>query len=167
MTSSYSLSLLDETRPKHKSSAEHKLGLQRMTWSEYSFILKPSKLGGVGVFATHDIAKNTELFCSSFELRKAYSKDIPKAFLPYCIYISSDEVICPQRFDRMEIGWFINHSFEPNIAPKNLETSNNIISKYKSRIIYALADIKSDEEILMDYNSLNEPDHLKEKFYLR
>lgn len=75
-----------------------------MQWSEFSFVLKPSTLGGLGVFATHDIAKGSLLFNQNFEIRIMKVKDVPSALINYCIYISDDECLCPERFDRMEIG---------------------------------------------------------------
>jgi hypothetical protein len=134
-------------------------------WSEYSVVLKPSRVGGVGVFTTHDIAQGSLIFRDPFRVKIAQIKDIPNDFLPYCIYINSHEVVCPKRFDHMEIGWYINHSFEPNINHTFPDHKQDIISKFSRQIIYALRDIKSGEEILMDYNNLNEPDHLKERYY--
>ena len=75
-----------------------------MNYSEFSFILKPSPLGGIGVFATHDVPIGSLLFNKEFELRILKIKDIPKELLQYCIYINDMECLCPERFDRMEIG---------------------------------------------------------------
>ena len=136
-----------------------------MEWSEFSFMLKPSLLGGVGVFATHDIPVGTLLFNQNFEIRTMRIKDVPTPLLQYCVYISDDECLCPERFDRMEIGWYINHSSTPNIAKEsrapNAETARNI----KERAVHAIQDIKAGDEILIDYNYLHEPEHLKEDYY--
>lgn len=132
-----------------------------MEWSEFSFILQPSPLGGVGVFAAHDIPDGTHLFKSRFITRTMKVKDVPPLLLKYCIYISDEECICPERFDRMEIGWYLNHSSKPNVAKKTAASS----SDSKSRNIYAIQDIKAGDEILIDYNCLNEPEHLKEDYY--
>lgn len=92
-------------------------------------------------------------------------KDVPTPLLQYCIYISDDECLCPERFDRMEIGWYINHSSTPNIAKKNKVSNNEAVRNVKERIVHAIQDIKAGDEILIDYNHLDEPEHLKEDYY--
>ncbi len=142
-----------------------------MPWSEFSFLLKPSPLGGVGVFCTHDIAADTLVFRHAHQLRILDIKDVPGDFLKYCIYISDKEVIAPEHFDRMEIGWFINHSSEPNIENRhpirNVQRANllEMMTDMKVRSIYTKRNISAGEEILIDYNNLDEPTHLKESYY--
>jgi len=136
-----------------------------MQWSEFSFMLQPSPLGGVGVFATHDIPAGTLLFNQNFELRTMKVKDVPAALLKYCIYISDEECLCPERFDRMEIGWYINHSSTPNIARKNRVSNAEAVKNIKERTVHAVRDIKAGDEILIDYNCRDEPEHMKEDYY--
>lgn len=144
-----------------------------MQWSEFSFTLKPSLLGGIGVFSTHEIPANTLILREFHELRILKIKDIPQDFLKYCIYISDEEVVAPERFDRMEIGWFINHSADPNIENRHpirntkRATIAQMLSDMRVRSIYTKKDIKAGEEILIDYNNLDEPAHLKENYYLQ
>lgn len=126
-----------------------------MEWSEFSFVLKPSPVGGVGVFAAHDISTGTQLFKRFTATRTVNVKDVPAEFLKYCIYISDDECICPEQFDRMEIGWYLNHSEEPNLL------------KLAEDVVIAKRDIKAGEELFIDYNQLNEPEHLKEPYYAK
>lgn len=137
-----------------------------MNWTEFSFILKPSPLGGVGVFATHDIPSGTLLFNQDYKSnhRTLKIKDVPEELIKYCIYINNDECLCPERFDHMEIGWYLNHSATPNIAKKDLNEITMNIDRVK-RPFYAIKDIKAGDEILIDYNYLNEPEHLKEDYY--
>lgn len=142
-----------------------------MEWSEFSFILKPSTLGGIGVFVTHDIPANTLVFPKFHELRILAIKEVPNDFLKYCIFINDEQVVAPERFDRMEIGWFINHSHEPNIENRHpIRNSKRVdvahmLSDMKVRSIYTKRDIQAGEEILIDYNNLDEPNHLKEDYY--
>lgn len=124
-----------------------------MQWTEFSFILGVSQACGIGVFATHDIPKGTLVFSGSHSPRKIKTKDVPKDFLKYCIFLNDEECLIPERFDRMEIGWYLNHSDSPNIS-RTLE----------KRMI-TIRDIKAGEEILCDYNELDEPEHLKEDYY--
>lgn len=133
-----------------------------MLWTEFSFVLNASLLGGIGVFATHDIPAGTPLFrTNGHTVRILKITDIPVEFIKYCVYINNEECFCPERFDRMEIGWFINHSYEPNISSKEVEIDNNNVKPH----FYAIKDIKAGDEILMDYNELNEPTDLKEDYY--
>ncbi len=135
-------------------------------YNECSFILKPSSLGGIGVFATHDIPAETQIFNLKQQLKRTLKiKDVPQDFIKYCIYISDEECICPERFDRMEIGWYLNHSDTPNIATAEAITESSANNGIKKRHIYTTKDIKAGDEILIDYNYLNEPEHLKENFY--
>ena len=78
-------------------------------------------------------------------------KDVPKFFRKYCVDMG-DELICPKDFGRMEIGWYLNHSKTPNAHHRNCN-------------YYALCDIKSSEEITIDYNTLEEPEEAKEDYY--
>lgn len=121
--------------------------------TEFSFILKPSTISGIGIFATHDIPIGTSLFSGSLSSRKMNSKDVPSVLLQYCIFLDKDKCLCPRRFDRMEIIWFLNHSKKPNIKK----------TSYKK--IIAISNIKAGEEILIDYNEFNEPDNLKDYYY--
>jgi len=52
----------------------------------------------------------------------------------------------------MGIGWYINHSSDPNIG-KNTDG------------FITVRAIKAGYEILLDYNELNEPENLKEAYY--
>jgi hypothetical protein len=133
-------------------------------WTEFSFILKPSPLGGIGIFATHDIPAGTDVFTRDFNLRSLKIKEVPEEFLRYCIYTSDEECLCPERFDRMEILWYINHSSEPNITPKGTIGENKFdISKRHD--VYAIKDIRAGDEILIDYNYFGEPEQFKEDYF--
>ncbi len=125
----------------------------RMQWTEFSFILGPSPISGIGVFTTHDIPKGTKVFSGTHTPRKMNTKDIPDEFLKYCVFLNDEECVGPERFDRMEIGWYLNHSDNPNVSITP-----------KKRMV-AICDIKAGEEIVLDYNDLNEPEHLKEAYY--
>ena len=124
--------------------------------NEFSFILKPSKYG-VGVFTVQDIAKGTYLRLFGNEkifehrIRTLNNKNIPEAFKDYCMN-RGDKSICPEDFGCMPVGWYLNHSKNPNAIHKDYNW-------------YALRDIKEGEEILIDYNSLEEPEETKEDYY--
>lgn len=122
-------------------------------YTEFSFILKPSSVDGIGVFATHDIPAGTQVMTSLFKPRQAKIKDIPPAFRKFIIYLNDEDCLCPEHFDRMAIGWYLNHSDTPNIA------------KDENDRVFAIKDIKEGDEILCDYNQFDEPDHLKDSFF--
>ncbi len=104
-----------------------------MSWSEFSFILKPSPLGGVGVFAIHDIPVGTQVFSPTVSVKRVLKvKDVPAELLKYCIYINDEECFAPERFDRMEIGWYLNHSATPNSAKKDLLHHDHVNDREKN-----------------------------------
>jgi SET domain-containing protein len=117
------------------------------TTDEFSFVLKPSNIAGVGVFATHGIAQGTRLalfpnlrtrFFSNKQLERdprlrrfcqVYGVETPKGS---CVAL---------HFGHMQVGWYLNHSDEPNA--------------HHERYTYtASRDIDADEEITIDYRLL-------------
>ena len=123
--------------------------------SEYSFILKSSPGLGIGVFATQEIHEGTTIvfFDENYQHRRMHKNDIPSEFLKYCVAESDDIWICPQRFDQMEIAWYLNHSKSPNIK------------RIKSGMCVVATPIKKGEEITINYNDFDEPEHLIEQYY--
>lgn len=124
---------------------------------QFSFILKPSSIpnAGIGVFAAHPINKGVrlKLHPDKFEFQRLKKEAIPELFLAYCIAEEDDWYRCPQFFNRMEIGWYINHSFMPNVTKKEDG-------------LYSACDIAAGEELFIDYNILNEPNNKKEAYYI-
>jgi SET domain-containing protein len=126
------------------------------TTDEFSFILRPSE-HGVGVFAAHPIKSGSylRLFGDEKErehrMRPLKQEEVPKVFSQYCVaregYLS-----CPLDFGNMPVGWYLNHSKIPNAIHRDYHW-------------YALRDIKEGEEILINYNSLEEPENSKEDYY--
>lgn len=121
-------------------------------WTEFSAILKPSSERGIGLFVTHDIPKGTRVF-GDCQYRMYKLNDLPEELRKYCHYLSEEDGLGPERFDRMEAIWYINHSKDPNV----MEIEENVW--------IAVKDIQAGEELFMDYNQLGEPDHLKEWYY--
>lgn len=124
--------------------------------TEFSFVLQPSAYG-VGVFAAHDIAGGTSLrlFAGNKGDETGYSvrnkDEIPKIFRKYCID-RGNMMSGPSDFGRMEIGWHLNHSDNPNAGHHGYD-------------YFALRNIRAGEEITIDYNSLDEPEEGKEGYY--
>ncbi len=120
-----------------------------MQWTEFSAILKPSEISGVGVFTTHELKAGTQVL-PKFNPKIRKTNAIPHEFIHFCIFLNEEECLCPEQFDQMEIGWYLNHSNFPNVERKS---DGNL---------YALRDIGAGEEILMDYNQFDEPENLKD-----
>lgn len=131
--------------------------MPQQTTSEFSFFVKPTK-HGVGVFAAHKIAKGTflRLFgedkpINKDQMRTLSKTDIPKLFQEYCLD-RGQIMICPKDFGSMPIGWYLNHSQTPNASHQDY--------KY-----YAAREIAAEEEITIDYNTLEEPEENKPPYY--
>lgn len=125
------------------------------TTNEFSFILKPSKFG-VGVFAAHEIKSDTKLAINKEggETRVLDVKDIPRVFKDFTIALEDGKRIAPKEFNHMWLVWYLNHSKNPN-AELNVKENN----------YYSIKDIREGEEILINYNSLDEPESEKEEYY--
>jgi SET domain-containing protein len=129
----------------------------RTETDEFSFIVKPSTIpgAGVGVFATHDIKEGTKLRLFGEEgagddrVRK--KSDVPEEFLSLCV-LNGNEVVTGSDFGHLYIGWYMNHSKQPNAV-------------HRGDHYCAVRDIVAGEEILIDYNALGEPEESKEAFY--
>jgi SET domain-containing protein len=131
-----------------------------MNTNEFSFILKPSTVpgAGVGVFAHTDIPKDTYLRLfgdeKEYESRSIPRKknEVPEFFREFCMD-RGDDLICPKDFGNMPVGWYLNHS------------SKNANAYHKEFNWHASRDIQAGEEILIDYNSLQEPEEAKLDYY--
>jgi SET domain-containing protein len=124
--------------------------------TEFSFILKPAD-HGVGVFATHNIKQETYLRLfgddhnTENQIRRLRKTDVSQEFQEYCIS-RENEIICPKDFGCMPVGWYLNHSHNPNAIHRDYH-------------YYSLRDIFEGQEITIDYNTLEEPEDTKENYY--
>ena len=128
-----------------------------MPTTSESFVLKTSGIpaSGLGVFTTHDIEPGAYL---AFKPKNTTigivrpENEIPVKFLSYCIARDDGQYLCPADFENIETIWYLNHSGNPN-------------AEQRSDGYYATSYIPAGEEILIDYNSLDEPEDKKEDFY--
>jgi SET domain-containing protein len=110
--------------------------------TDRSFILSPSKIHGVGVFAVHDIERDTKLRLFARNEKVKFVGRVPKEpFGNYCVPCLCGRYARPVDFGRMSIGWYLNHSVNPNAIRRDYE-------------YYAVRDIKAGEEITIDYRTL-------------
>lgn len=121
--------------------------------NEFSFILKPSK-HGIGVFAVYDIPKGARLrlFGDNTQPRTLKRDEVPDLFRDHCVD-RGNELMCPLDFGAMHIGWYLNHS------------KSNANAIHKEYEWYADKDILAGDEILIDYNTLEESDPAKDTYY--
>lgn len=133
------------------------------TTSEFSFVLKPST-HGIGVFAAHRIMAGAHLRLFGdednqlvqFSDRLRPKREIPELFQQYPID-RGEFVKGPQDFGCMPIGWYLNHSND-----SNAKRGKSVNDHWE---FYAARDIAAGEEILIDYNSLEEPEEAREDYY--
>ena len=110
-------------------------------------VLRPSAISGVGVFTTSPIADGEHLrlwqeedwrFVTSTEVEA--DPALRELRETYCVKDGAG-YWCPLDFHRMSIGWYMNHSDQPNVA-----TSRELNYEY-----YATRTIEAGEEIVCDY----------------
>ena len=117
-------------------------------------ILKPSTLGGVGVFAIQPIEKGCrEMFSKPDQLDnwiKLSKKEVMalpshSKFLieNYCLYDQDNYFVPDYGFKKMDLSLFLNHSAAPNI-----------ISINDGEYFEATRDIETGEELLIDYGEI-------------
>jgi len=112
-------------------------------------------VGGVGVFALHDVAEGThmELFTDRFEEEILAPEEVPMELRGFCLTQKDGKLLCPKRFNQMDIGNYINHSEAPNLRYE------------KGKGYFARRDIKAGEELLANYKELGEPENKRDSYY--
>jgi SET domain-containing protein len=138
---------MDETNPKSRPDnmtfVEIPLSQTPRETDELSFVLRQSKVAGVGVFITHPVQKGAylALFFDDTVRRIPYSEmENNPQLKAFCLTygIERREYVCvPHNFAHMEIGWFLNHSSTPNavhdgkwIAARDIEPGEEITIQY-------------------------------------
>lgn len=115
---------------------------------EFSFVLKPSLIKGIGVFATHGICRGTrlELFPNgatrTFSGEQLENDPRLKQFCQIYGVDSQGQTHVAANFGCMSIGWYLNHAETPN-AHRDEDWD-----------YFASRDIAADEEITIDYREL-------------
>jgi SET domain-containing protein len=115
--------------------------------------LRPSKRGGVGVFAIRNIPKGAQIFYGDNDrivwLNKRKLKRLPSELRR--LYDDSSIIKdrgqtygCPVNFNRLTAPWYLNSSSRPNVGCDKRDR------------FFALRDIRSGEELTVDYNTYNE-----------
>jgi hypothetical protein len=106
----------------------------------------PSAIHGVGVFAVTPIALNARVqLWSEEELRfiaKPVDGYLAEMVRTYGVEVN-DGYWCPKDFNRCEIGWYINHSADPNMTYADDVT------------LVAVRKIGRGEELTVNYAEIN------------
>ena len=116
--------------------------------------LKPSPVHGIGVFAIRDIPKGCRTIFStgvgdwvklSFEEVEQLPEHSRNLIETYCLYDDTHYFVPDYGFKLMDLVLYLNHSDEPNIVSVN-----------EGEQFEALRDIKTGEELLVNYGSIAE-----------
>jgi SET domain-containing protein len=99
-----------------------------------------SPIAGIGVVAKQDIVKGEIVFVyGGVIIPKSEIKDYWKKMGHAGIQVDDEFFLCPISREELKEQGIINHSCEPNVGFKN------------SVVLVAIKDIKSGEEIVLDY----------------
>jgi SET domain-containing protein len=118
--------------------------------------IKPSSLGGVGVFAIRDIPKGCRNMFSKpntndqwisvskkeVELLPDFARDL---IYNYCLFDDENYFVPAKGFKKMDLSLYLNHSDTPNV-----------VSISDGDFFEALAEIKTGEELLINYATIVE-----------
>jgi SET domain-containing protein len=119
-------------------------------------MLRPSPVGGVGVFAIREIPKGCRSMFSNphadekwikisrqeMEALPTFAQDI---IVNYCLF-DEDAYFVPEKgFKKMDLSYYVNHSDSPNI-----------ISINEGEYFEATRVIKVNEELFLDYGTIVE-----------
>lgn len=121
---------------------------------------KPSKLGGVGVFAIRDIPKGAEIFKMSkktrfvgIDPRLVFDNDkiapgVKEFVRDFCAVTDRKLYLTDSGLNSMDISFALNHSKDPNVVDRNKNGED----------FFALKKIKEGEELTIGYHSYCDPD---------
>jgi SET domain-containing protein len=115
--------------------------------------LRPSRRGGVGVFAVRAIRKGTPVFYKDEDeivwVEKGQLQRLPgpirRLYDDFCIIKDGGRLYgCPANFNRLTVSWYLNFSSKPNVACD------------REFRFWAARDINAGEELTVDYLTYSE-----------
>lgn len=106
-------------------------------------LLQPSRHHGVGVFTTERVPKGARLalFRPDDWRFVRRPRGALRAICERFGVQEGDGFHCPRYWERMSIGWYLNHSPRPNVRVSGLRA-------------FALRDLRAGEELTVDYAAL-------------
>lgn len=114
--------------------------------------LLPSTTHGIGVFAIQDIPKGCrDLFMDeegdwiklTFEEVNELPDHSKKLIENFCLFDETDYFVPAEGFKKMDLSLYLNHSNQPNLT-----------SIDEGRYFETTRDIKSGEEVFIDYGTI-------------
>lgn len=124
--------------------------MKRLAEPRLDFLLQPSPIAGIGVFAARSFKKNEPLpLFADGELIRTYelprSREGQRLLERFGVRDPDNSRLfhCPADFSRMSVGWYLNHSDRPNAA-------------HRDYVYFAVRAIRKGEEVTVDYRTLNE-----------
>jgi len=118
--------------------------------------LYPSK-DGIGVFAIRDIPKGTRLFVGDtgetvpvpqLEVEQITDEEVRRMYTDFCPLVDG-HYIAPVDFNQMTMGWYLNHSSDPNVMV--LENMCFVASKFIAKGAELCTDYTTYSESAKDY----------------
>jgi SET domain-containing protein len=117
-------------------------------------MLKPSPIAGIGVFAIRDIPQGCRSMFSKpdqndkwITIRKKEVESMPlharQLIENYCLFDEDQYFVPDYGFKKIDVSLFLNHSDTPNV-----------ISIQEGDYFEAIRDIKSGEELFIDYGEI-------------
>ena len=112
--------------------------------------VQPSPIHGCGAFAIVAIPKGAYPFgAEDDELQKVPVGDVQslplavqKLYTDFCVFLPGGKAyLCPQSFNELGVGWYVNHSTTPNLVCD---------TQYR---FMAVRDIAAGEELTVDYST--------------
>jgi SET domain len=71
--------------------------------------------------------------------------ELKELYQDFCIF-QGDQIGCPSHFNRLTVAWYLNESPHPNVRCDKVDYA-----------FYALRNIKTGEELTLDYSSFSAP----------
>jgi hypothetical protein len=117
----------------------------------YTRLRVSSPCRGIGVFAIRDIPEGTNIFTGDtselIELDpgviQTVDEELQKLYRDFCVF-KNGKMYCPTNFNALTVGWYLNHSKNPNVR-----CDHNFS-------FYAARNIKKDEELTADYSTYSD-----------
>jgi SET domain-containing protein len=117
-------------------------------------MIKPSPVDGIGVFAVRDIPKGCRTMFSMAKDEEEYItitknevEQLPQhsrnLIETYCLFDDDNYFVPAEGFKKMDLVYYLNHSDTPNVMSIN-----------DGEFFEALRDIKTGEELLIDYGEI-------------
>ncbi|MBK8290410.1 MAG: SET domain-containing protein [Flammeovirgaceae bacterium] len=131
--------------------------LQELAHNTY-VMLRPSPVGGVGVFAIREIPKGCRSMFSNPDINEkwikvsrqevealpTFTQDI---IVNYCLFDADAYFVPEHGFKKLDSSYYLNHSANPNLVSIN-----------EGEYFEATRDIKANEELFLDYGTIVEGD---------